>query len=131
MQAGGRADFWSCLFLAQSLLLPGSELPQVLSKAQKSFLVKSLMVFLMITQVRNRALNQMVTKSPDCGFWNLIPPDPSPFSELCPLSKYVGSTHSRRKKRKLTFLEDPFCTGYLILCQLHCGVSCSENSHRW
>lgn len=130
MWAGGRAYFRSSLFLAQSLLLPGSALPQVWSRAQKSFLAKSLAVFLMITQVRNRALNQMVTKS-DCGFWNLIPPDPSPFSELCPLNKYAGSAHSKGKKRKLTFLEDPFCTGYLVLYQLHFSVSCSEDSHRW
>lgn len=47
------------------LLLPESQLPQVLSRAQKSFLVKSPQAILMITQVRHQALNQMVTKSID------------------------------------------------------------------
>lgn len=62
-------------------LLLGFELPQVLSRTQKSFLVRSFQEILVITQVRHHAL-KMVTKSPDHGFWNLILPDPLPFFEL-------------------------------------------------
>lgn len=63
------------------LLLLGFKLPQVLSRTQKSFLVKSLQEILAITLVRLHAL-KMVTTSPDFGFWNLILPDPLPFFEL-------------------------------------------------